>query len=159
MRFFTTAWWREVQGGAVTSPSDAYDRHLQSLRPFPDVVAAIDQVPSLHDARLKRLEEIRGSVTLTLDRWGEKGGWIPTELRYGGVDQVAVSTDPDGELPGPSGFGDLGYWEFDAVEPGLYEHRLLFSSGTELRIQFRSFAIAGNAVQHGVAAAGAAPRR
>src|SRR5215831_19422771 len=147
MRFFTMAWWRDVQSGEAASPADAYDRHLQSLRPFPDLVASIDRVPSLHDARLKCLEQIRDSVRLTLDRWGEKGGWVPTELRYGGVDRVAVSTDSDGELPGPSGFGDLGYWEFDTVEPGLYEHRLLFSSGTELSIQFRSLTLVEEAVQ------------
>jgi hypothetical protein len=147
MRFFTMAWWRAVQSGKVTDPSEAYDRHLQSLRPFPDAVAAIDRVPSLHDARLKRLEQFHDSATLALDRWGEEGGWVPTELRYGGVDRVAVSTDADGELPGPTGFGDLGYWEFDTTASGLYEHRVLFSSGVELCIQFRSLTIVDEAVQ------------
>jgi hypothetical protein len=159
MRFFTMAWWRETQSDEAANPSDAYDRHLQSLRPFPDAVAAIDRMPSLHDARLKHLEEARESVVMTIDRLGETGSWVATELRYGGVERLVVSADPDGELPGPSGFGDLGYDEFDAAAPGLYEHRLLFSSGLELCIQFRSLTIDGEAVQHRVAADRAAPGR
>ena len=146
MQFFTMDWWREVQSGATSNPSDAYERHLASLRPFPDAVAAIDRVPSLHDARLTRLEQVRDSIVVALDRWGEKGGRIPTELRYGGVERFAVSTDPDGGLSGPNGFGDLGYYEFDCAAPGLYEHRVLFSSGIELCIQFRAFTVAGEAI-------------
>jgi hypothetical protein len=159
MRFFTMAWWRDVQTSSGLNPSDAYERHLASLRPLPPAVADLDRVPSLHDARVRRVEHGGGSVEITLDRWGEQGGWIPTWLSYHGVERMSLSTDPDGELPGPSGFGDLGYYEIDVAVPGLFEHRFLFSSGVEMSVRFRSFNFRGDAVQPGVAADRAAPRR
>ena len=159
MRFFTMAWWRDVQSGSGVNPSDAYERHLASLRPFPSAVADLDRVPSLHDARVRRVENVESSVELTLERWGERGGWIPTWLSYRGVEHLSLSTDPDGQLPGPGGFGDLGSYEIDTTAPGLFEHRFLFSSGVELCVRFRSFTFRGDAVQPGVAADGAEPRR
>jgi hypothetical protein len=142
MRFFTMEWWRAVQSGSNDNPSDAYERHLALLRPLPAAVAAMDQVPSLHDARFNGLDHVRDSVVVRLDRWGERGGWVAIQLRYGGVEQLIVSSEPDGGLPGPNGFGDLGYYELDLATPDLYEHRLLFSSGIELAIRFRSFVFA-----------------
>lgn len=80
-------------------------------------------------------------------------------LSYRGVDGMTIETDPDGVLPGPAGFGDLGYSEIDRPVPDLFEHRLLFSSGLELRVRFREFDFAVDAVQPAVAADGASPRR
>jgi hypothetical protein len=37
----------------------------------------------------------------------------------------------------PAGYGDLGYWEVDALSGGAFEHRLLFSTGIELAVVFR----------------------
>ena len=139
MRFFTMAWWRDVQAGSAANPTDAYERHLASLRPLPTAIAELDGLPSLHDARFVRLDRTGDSLELVLDRWGERGAWMRTKLLYGGVEGLTLSADPDGALPGPIGLGDLGYYELDTVAPGLFEHRLLFSSGIELSVQFRSF--------------------
>ena len=42
-------------------------------------------------------------------------------------------------MPGPAGFGDLGYCEVSVLPGGAFEHRLLFSTGIELVVVFRSF--------------------
>jgi len=159
MRFFTMSWWQDVQSGSAENPSDAYERHLAALRPFPDSVARLDQLPSLHDAHVRRVEHLGNSVEITLDRWGEKGGWIPTRLSYGKVEALAFEADPESSLPGPAGFGDLGYYEIDRPSADVFEHRLLFSSGVELCVRFREFSFSVDAVQPAVAADGAAPRR
>jgi hypothetical protein len=159
MRFFTMDWWQDVQSGSAENPSDAYDRHLASLRPFPSSVARLDQLPSLHDAHVGRVEYLGGSVEITFDAWGEKGGWVPTRLSYGRVETFTLEADPERSLPGPTGFGDLGYYEIDRLSSDMFEHRLLFSSGVELCIRFREFNFSIDAVQPAVAADRAAPRR
>lgn len=47
--------------------------------------------------------------------------------------------DHDIGLPGPHGFGDVGYDEADINVDGNLEHRLLFSSGIEMQVVFRGF--------------------
>ena len=159
MRFFTMDWWRDTQSGSAEDPSNAYERHLMSLRPFPSSVARIDQLPSLHDAHVRRVEHLGAAVEVTLDAWGEKGGWVPTRLSYRRVEAFSLEAAPERSLPGPSGFGDLGYYEIDSPSADVFEHRLLFSSGVELCVRFREFNFSVDAVQPAVAADGAAPRR
>ena len=50
-----------------------------------------------------------------------------------------TGSDPEKGLPGPHGYGDLGYDEVDVLEPGLFEHRMLFSTGITLSIHHREF--------------------
>jgi len=64
---------------------------------------------------------------------------VAYELEYAGVVTVAVRRDASENLPGPAGLGHLGYDEFELLEPGTFEHRLLFSSGVETLIRFRAF--------------------
>ncbi|HWX42575.1 MAG TPA: hypothetical protein VN345_15600 [Blastocatellia bacterium] len=52
---------------------------------------------------------------------------------------MRLSSDPDKGLVGPNGFGDLGYDEIEVLDGGMFEHRLLFSSGIELAIMFEEF--------------------
>ena len=58
------------------------------------------------------------------------------QLTYRGVERLVSTADPATGLPGPHGYGDLGYDELDAVGPGVFEHRMLFSTGIELPIRF-----------------------
>jgi hypothetical protein len=157
MRFFTMDWWQDVQSGSGENPSDAYERHLASLRPFPSSVAGLGLLPSLHDAHVRRVEHLDGAVEIMLDAWGEKGGWVPTRLSYGRVERFTLEADPERSLPGPAGFGDLGYDEIDRASVGVFEHRLLFSSGVELCVRFREFNFSVGAVRPAVAADGAEP--
>jgi hypothetical protein len=158
MRFFTMDWWQGVQAGGSTNPSDEYQRHLASLRPFPDPVTKLDGMPSLHDARLRRLENRSGSVEIQLDLLDDRGNRTGGRLVYGDA-ELFLESDPDVSLPGPGGLGDLGYDEISAPEPGVFEHRLLFSSGVELCLRFRKFDVHVGAVQTEAAADGASRRR
>src|SRR5215831_19284251 len=139
MRFFTMKWWRDVQGGTTENPSDAYDTHVASLRPFPVPVARLDQLPSLHDARVRRVDHHGTTLSIALDSWDEKGDLVLVRLSYQGVEVMTLEADPDGALPGPAGLGDLGYWEIDRLSSDVFEHRFLFSSGLELCVRFREF--------------------
>jgi hypothetical protein len=139
MRFFTMEWWQGVQGGLTENPLEAYQRHLATLRPFPIPFARLDQLPSLHDAHVRRVEHLGGAVEITLDAWGKRGDWIPTRLSYRGVERFTLQADPNKSLPGPGGFGDLGYDEIDVLSAEVFEHRLLFSISLELSVRFREF--------------------
>src|SRR5260221_8529234 len=132
MRFFTMDWWQDTQSGSAENPSDAYERHLMSLRPFPSAVGRIDQLPSLHDAHVRRVEHLGAAVEITLDAWGEKGGWVPTRLSYGRVEAFTVEADPERSLPGPAGFGDLGDYEIGSPSAKVFEDLRLLSSGVEM---------------------------
>jgi hypothetical protein len=139
MRFFTMAWWQAVQAGTTENPSDAYERHLATLRPFPSSVARLDQLPFLHDAHVRRVEHLGTAVEITLDTWGKTGDRVPIRLSYGGVERFTLQADPEKGLPGPGGLGDLGYDEIDAISAEVFEHRFLFSSSVELCVRFREF--------------------
>ena len=84
MRFFTMDWWRDVQRASVVNPSDAYEAHLTSLRPFPTSVAKLDQLPSIHDARVRRVEHLGTAVLIALDSWNENGDSVQVALSYRG---------------------------------------------------------------------------
>ncbi|MGK0352648.1 MAG: hypothetical protein ACJAYX_003334 [Planctomycetota bacterium] len=146
MRFFTMDWWHGVQDGSAEDPFEAYEHHMASLRPFPPAVAALDDVPSLHDAHMVRIDHADGSVELTLHTWNSEG-CIPIWLSYGRVVAFSLDADTERSLPGPLGFGDLGYCEVDTHSEGMFEHRMLFSSGFELSVRFREFTLRVGAVQ------------
>lgn len=59
-------------------------------------------------------------------------------MRYDGVRTVTSCAASERGLPGPGGYGDLGYTEVHLVG-GRPEHWLLFSSGIEIQIAFESF--------------------
>ena len=67
------------------------------------------------------------------------GGNAPSrvlEICYKGVSRFKSFAGRGKALPGPSGYGDLGYYEIELLDDGFLEHRLLFSSGIELSIIF-----------------------
>jgi hypothetical protein len=158
MRFFTMDWWHDVQSGSAEDPSDAYERHLASLRPFPNSVAQLQVLPSLHDAHVRRVDHLGTSVGITLETWDDKGELVPIRLSYSKVESFTVTADAERSLPGPAGFGDLGYDEIDSPRSGVFEHRFLFSSGMELSVRFSDFSFSLEAAQPAVAD-GASTRR
>ncbi len=142
MKFFTIEWWRRIQSGDVSDPMDAFRQHLDSIRDkLPPDLLVLQHAVSLHDANLHLLSHDSTAATLTLTLHGDdgSGGLRVFKLLYGGVVSHRFTSDPDVALPGPRGFGDLGYDEPDVLTDGLFQHRLLFSSGIELQVDFADF--------------------
>lgn len=133
------AWWSGEQTDWGGDPSTDYAAHLSAIRYLlpADLLATEDSV-SLHDARLRELYLLanEGSLLLCLENYA---GDERLTLSYSGVERFESAADPEIGLLGPSGYGDLGYYEIDVLPGGTFEHRLLFSSGIELTVVFRGF--------------------
>jgi len=147
MRFFTMEWW----GGFQQSRSDdrpktgasdddipkQYQAYFESIRDkLPSAVAALNEA-NLHDSTLDLLRVNPSASRMELrvkmcDWTGAAGAFTAT---FEGVQEVRFFSDPEQSLPGPGGFGDLGYWEIDLAEDG-YEFRALFSTGIEMAVRF-----------------------
>lgn len=142
MRFFTLQWWCGLQGLDLYDPNPEFQKHLSSIRDrLPAGLLALQESISLHDARL-RLVDYHGQVgelTLHFDGDDGNGGVRRFTLRYVDVLSFKSVADPNIGLPGPYGFGDVGYDEADIDSDGNFEHRLLYSSGIEMQIVFRGF--------------------
>jgi hypothetical protein len=132
-------WWGGVQTGECDDPSAAYAAHLATIRDRlpPDLLATQESI-SLHDARLRELRLLPGERSLYMALQSYAGD-ERFALIYGGVERFESSADPAVGLRGPGGYGDLGYCEVDVLPGGAFEHRLLFSTGVELAVAFRSF--------------------
>ena len=147
MKFFTIEWWSGEIEDDHMDVFDRYREHIEEILPelTEDHCRLVDEV-TLHDARLRSLsgDYSDASIVLSLDGSGYDESTKSYfqrrfELRYGGVLSVCSDADPEKGLPGPHGYGDLGYDEVDVLEPGLFEHRMLFSTGITLSIHHREF--------------------
>jgi hypothetical protein len=131
------AWWGGSQTGDARNPFPDYAAHLATIRNRlpPDILITEESV-SLHDARLRecRLLVREATLTIRLD-CGEE----TLTLHYIGVERFESRADPEIGLRGPAGYGDLGYYEVEALPSGAFEHHLLFSTGIELVVVFRGF--------------------
>lgn len=142
MKFFTIQWWCGIQQGVDHDPVPAFQQHLATIRDrLPPDLLALQETVSLHDARLRKISYPATDQTLTmqLDGCNDTGGLRKFTLRYQEVQSFTTTANPKLGLPGPHGFGDLGYDEPDITSDGHFEHRLLFSSGIEMQIVFRDF--------------------
>ena len=147
MKFFTIDWW---SGEIKDDHMDVFNRyraHIEKILPelTEDHCRLVNEV-ALHDARLLSLsgDYTGASIILSLDGSGYDESTKSYfhrhfELRYDGVQSLRSDADPDKGLPGSHGYGDLGYDEVDVLEPGLFEHRMLFSTGITLSICHREF--------------------
>jgi hypothetical protein len=146
MKHFTIQWWSgEIQDQMPAFR--AYEAYLAGVRKDfpPEICRLLDEV-SLHDSRLRRLHVIseKKEVLIELDGCGYDEGQqlyhdLKIKLAYGGVSSLESLADPDVGLAGPHGYGDLGYDEIEILKPGLYQHRMLFSTGIELAVTFTGF--------------------
>lgn len=142
MRFLTLAWWCGSLDDAQSKRAMAdFEEHRQKIRGRlpPSFWEAPVELP-LHDARLLNLRidvQAKNARLAFIDHGKTKR----FTLEYRGLIGAATTADPECGLSGPHGFGDLGYTEEDIVEDGTLEHRLLFSTGIELQIRFRDFAV------------------
>jgi len=141
MQFFTMTWW---QGESDDDPFPLYDAHLATIRDqIPSQLRQLDQADpySLHDALLREMhfDAARAELNLLLDVEDGQLDWRRLRLTYQKVTSFQSHADPNVGLGGPHGYGHLGYTEIHLVPDGHLEHRLLFSTGIELRIRFADF--------------------
>ena len=148
MKYFTIEWWSgEVEDDS--SLFEDYRKHVEGIfRDLPTDHQRLDREISLHDSHLLNLDIDLLSAILTLDLDGsgfdeDSKSYFGRRfcLRYTGVESVRITANPEKGLPGPHGFGDLGYDEIYIPEPGLFEHRMLFSTGIVLLVLHRGFTL------------------
>jgi hypothetical protein len=145
VKFFTRERWASDDYADWERARTAYNKYLESIRSrLPPALSLLAFGVSLHDANLNSLhvDTAAQELTFILDGYEFVNG-IPEiprryELRYHGVTDFRADKDSDGarELLDRQ---DLGYVELELLESSLFEHRMLFSSGTELSIRFRHF--------------------
>ncbi len=137
MKFFTLDWWCGLQQLEDYDPVPEFKRYLSTIRErIPEGLLALQETISLHDANLRSLEYLSHDKSLTLQLDGAARQYV---IRYTDVVSFKTIVDRERGLPGPRGFGDLGYDEADITANGDLEHRLLFSAGIEMQIVFRAF--------------------
>ena len=99
----------------------------------------------LFDSNVEAIDVGVGERTVKITLDGEaidEQGWRRGArffLRYDNVVFFRSMSNPEGSLPGPAGYGDLGYDEVELIAEGVFEHRLLFSTGIELAVRFGEF--------------------
>jgi hypothetical protein len=137
MKFFTLDWWRGLQQLEDYDPVLECKRHLSAIRErIPEGLLALQETVSLHDANLRSLDYASHDKSLRLQLDVAARQYV---IRYTDVVSFRTIVDRERGLPGPRGFGDLGYDEADITADGDFEHRLLFSAGIEIQIVFRAF--------------------
>jgi hypothetical protein len=146
VKYFTLSWWAGETDYDQTVIDD-YRRYRDSvIDSLPVDCRRLSADVRLHDSHLRRLHFSNGTLELNLDGCGFDEASRTNfdqkiRLTYRGVRSLASTADPQAGLPGPHGYGDLGYNEIEIIEPGVYEHRMLFSSGIELQVQFSEFSV------------------
>jgi hypothetical protein len=148
MKYFTIQWWSgEVEDQNVAF--EDYRRYLDQIdADLPESIRRLARDVCLHDARLLRLHVSlpERSLVIELDGSGydeQSKSYFGRRFRltYGGVESITSTADPETGLPGPHGYGDLGYDEIERIQPGIYEHRMLFSTGIELHVRLSDFSL------------------
>ena len=146
MKYFSVKDWNEWDdmGEAVI----AYRNYVSSVRPeLPEDIQRLTGAGgdiSLNDGEITSvtISIVSSAASMTIDgKWihGTETGRRVFQLMYSGVVLVDSSIDPDAEGLHGSGYGYHGFDEFEVIETGLYEHRMLFSSGIEFAIRFGNF--------------------
>jgi hypothetical protein len=140
MRYLTKEWW-----GGVPDPKPlrAYHAYLSTICDrLPPTLLSLTESASLHDGALRELDLMLGKAALTIHVDGDTGdgGARHFVLHYSGVTRFRSFGDvTQGVQRGLHGYGSWGYDEADITDSGEFEHRILFSSGTEIGIRFAGF--------------------
>jgi Protein of unknown function (DUF4085) len=141
MKYFTLDWWNGIQEiHHEQDPLDTYEEYFQSIKAnLPSAFLKLHDEIYLHDGNVTQLKYVgaNGELYINLNNGDGNGNLQEITLFYSGVTLFESNAKQDKGLPGPLGYGDLGYDEVEILENGL-EHRILFSSGIEFRIQFKN---------------------
>lgn len=145
MKYYTKERWASDDYADWKQACTAYLAYLESIRPqLPPALSSLAFDVSLHDANLKSLQvdTVAQELIFILDGYEYVNGVAERprrfELRYRGVTHFRAAKDSD-DVRELLDRQDLGYMELELLPDSLFEHRMLFSSGTELSIRFRHF--------------------
>jgi hypothetical protein len=147
MKYFTPEWWAmEVESPeAVVTDYHLYIASIRS-RLSPSLLSLHEEV-SLHDSVVRGfMADLKiDTVLITLEGWTNP--WSPDgktgrrfNLRYEGVTAIE-NTNMGGWVSELLDNSDLGYSEIELLSEDLWEHRMLFASGIELKIRFEKFGL------------------
>lgn len=101
---------------------------------------------SLNDSTIQSIETSIQEQTVVFclnGRWIKETvvGLRTFRLQYKGVTRVTSSVAPDLHGLFGGGYGNHGFDEVEVLKEGLFEHRMLFSSGIEIAVQFSDFVL------------------
>lgn len=146
MKYFTVNDWSNWNESAATVV--AYRSYIQSIRSLLpkdlQLLTGTGGSVSLNDGEIEGLEisiEAKSVIIVINGKWidGTVVGARIFHLIYEDVVSVTSKIDPAAKGLHGSGYGDHGFDEIEVLGSGIYEHRMLFSSGIELHIRFREF--------------------
>jgi len=151
MKYFTLDDWINDQrlenfekiNGEYIQTKYSYEKYVKTIKsrlPL-DFIKLLEQV-CIHDGDLRYLQYDKDSDILVLrilagDITMSKS--LIVELNYIDIICIMSIANQQKGLPGPFGYGDIGMDEIELLSDHTFEHRILFSSGIELRIQFENF--------------------
>lgn len=153
MNYFSIRCWSDYE--RITDIRKSYSSYINSVKAqLPESLKSLTGGGgsiSLNDANIKHLAVSLENSTMDIVMDGKWIQGVATGLRvfhlsYIGVTQIVSVVDPDVDGLSESGYGDHGFDEIEVLENNLYEHRMLFSSGVELRTRFRDFRLNYNDV-------------
>ncbi|WP_020407212.1 hypothetical protein [Hahella ganghwensis] len=140
MKYFTLDWWNGIQELEGQDPLDTYDAYVKEYAgQIPEAYMKLYNEIYIHDGELREVDlDIKNRLLHLLIYAGDdKGSLREVIIKYLGVTSYKSISDAKKGLPGTFGYGDLGYHEIEVME-SEFEHRMLFSSGIELQVQFES---------------------
>jgi hypothetical protein len=150
MKFYTLADWKR-SGNCSLQEFDEfilrdkqYRAYLESIRSrLPARFQHFLDLASLCDGEVLEISIEPSSAVASLRCTaldnasnGRNGHYL--RLNYHGV-QNFQSIGPEEESFGGDGYGDIGNDEIELLAEGVFQHRLLFSTGIEIAVTFRDF--------------------
>ncbi len=138
MKYFTLRLW-EGTGENPFVVNEEYCRYVKSVKKsLPKDLWRLCWNVSLRHADLRRMHLLDGK---RCDKGQYRAGLRQFRLTYDGVSRMISLANPRRGRLGPWGYGDLGFDEIEVLDDGLFEHRILFSTGIELQVRFSDFTL------------------
>ncbi len=135
MKYFTSEWW--FSGCKDESVFKEYQKYYSSISAqLPTDVRTLEKYHTLHDSNIKSIKSdfLGGEITINLSGWDQElNNPVNYELLFIGVTKFNQILPLE-----ESGYGELGYWEYEVVKDGI-EIRMLFASSAEIGITFNKF--------------------
>jgi len=144
MKYYTFEWWygEEEEEDEPAHPYTAYSSRIKEIEnKLPNSVKEFMRDVSMHDSKIIKLDIGVDDKTVRVVSlgYGLNSYLTEYELCYSGFTHYGTTSDPEKGLPGPHGYGDWGYDEFDLCDTGQFMHSVIFSSGIEMTIKFSDF--------------------
>ncbi len=141
MKYMTLKWWNQAQSNEYDpKPLQKYNDYYKSIKDIlPTSFVTLHEEVFLHDGELyeSRYMSSENNLILKVLNQNEERGPSNIKLEYQDVSLFELRANKGLGLPGPLGFGDIGYHEVEVLE-GNYKHSITFSSGIEMNIICRN---------------------